>query len=537
MNRAAPSPRRFPFHLSCCVTRGRCGVFADVSNEIPSAIMIGLSLEPAICALRRPSVFARLLAATLLSLACAARADWSALRALENSGAVVTASAVDLDSGTVLQQLNAAQRLTPASLTKLAVAATALDVWPADKTFMTRLYGVGPFKDGQISGDLVLQGAGDSTFDHLALWSLAAQLKGAGVTAVNGRLVVDTAPFGPLGCETKDRCDALQRSDTAYNAPLSAVAVDYGNWCVDVRPTSVGSPAVISTCGTAQAPIPVEGSVRTVGASARPSYWVERVTNNNGEVLRVGGDVPAGNGVSLYRAMSDPALGTGLLLREVLKEIGIAVTGSVDVVHTPLPSNAYALAQNEGLSLKEQIGRMLRFSNNYVADMLTLNLAAAQHEQAPARLADAARSLSDFVLRLKTGGQAAKATAPPLFSGSGLTPENELSADDLVTLLGAQYRNTRNFPAFYGGLVVPRQAPFGFLRVGSPAWLDRVALKTGTMDDPHSVCGIAGYLRKKDGGWIAFAAIVNGGPRMHHVPLYKAMEAARSDVDALLARY
>jgi D-alanyl-D-alanine carboxypeptidase/D-alanyl-D-alanine-endopeptidase (penicillin-binding protein 4) len=179
---------------------------------------------------------------------------------------------------------------------------------------------------------------------------------------------------------------------------------------------------------------------------------------------------------------------------------------------------------------------MLRFSNNYMADMFTLNLAAAERNQAPAQLSDAARALTDFIVRVKSES-GAKSGPPALFSGSGLTPENELSAEDLVTVLGSQYHNSRNFPAFYGGLVVPRQAPFHFLKVGSAAWLDRVALKTGTMDDPHSVCGIAGYLRKKNGGWIAFAAIVNGGPRMHHVPLYKAMEAARADIDSLLARY
>ena len=502
--------------------------------------MTGLFLESASSALRRRRTSIRLTGAAiplLLCLSLPAHADWQALHALENSGAVVTASAVDLDSGEVLEQLNATDRLTPASLTKLAVAATALDVWPADKTFQTRLLGVGPFKDGRIDGDLVLQGLGDSTLDHLALWSLAAQLKGTGVTTINGRLVVNTAPFGPLGCETKDRCDALQRSDTAYNAPLSAVAVDYGNWCVDIRPTGIGSPAVVSTCGTAQAPIPVDGTIKTVGPAGKPTFWAERVTTASGEMLRVGGDIPLGGNISVYRAMSDPALGTGLMMREVLREIGIAVTGSVDVVHTPPPINAYPLAQNEGLSLKEQLGRMLRFSNNYVADMLTLNLAAAQRSQAPAQLSDAAKSLSDFIVRIKTASKTGKTTPPPLFSGSGLTPENELSAEDLTSLLAAQYRNTRNFPAFYGGLVVPRQAPFQFLRVGSPAWLDRVALKTGTMDDPHSVCGIAGYIRKKDGGWIAFAAIVNGGQRMRHVPLYKAMEAARADVDSILARY
>jgi D-alanyl-D-alanine carboxypeptidase/D-alanyl-D-alanine-endopeptidase (penicillin-binding protein 4) len=501
--------------------------------------MIGLFLEPATGALQRCFTRARLAAAVVplvLSLSFPVHADWQALQALENSGAVVTASAVDLDNDRVLEQLNAADRLTPASLTKLAVAATALDVWAADKTFQTRLLGVGPFKDGHIDGDLVLQGMGDSTLDHLALWSLAAQLKGTGVTAIHGRLLVNTAPFGPLGCETKDRCDALQRSDTAYNAPLAAVAVDYGNWCVDLRPSGIGHPAVVSTCGTAQAPLPVEGTIATVSATAKATFWVERVTNNGLDMLRVGGDIPLGGNISVYRAMSDPALGTGLLLREVLREIGIEVTGSVDVVHTPPPIDAYPLAQNEGLSLKEQLGRMLRFSNNYVADMLTLNLAAAQRDQAPSQLSDAAKSLSDFMVRIKAG-KGGKSTPPALFSGSGLTPENELSAEDLTTLLAAQYRNTRNFPAFYGGLVVPRQAPFQFLRVGSPAWLDRVALKTGTMDDPHSVCGIAGYIRKKDGGWIAFAAIVNGGPKMRHVPLYKAMEAARADVDSILAKY
>ena len=58
------------------------------------------------------------------------------------------------------------------------------------------------------------------------------------------------------------------------------------------------------------------------------------------------------------------------------------------------------------------------------------------------------------------------------------------------------------------------------------------------MDDPHSVCGMAGFMRKKDGGWISFAIIVNGGKTQNrHVPLYKALEAIRTDVEALLKRY
>jgi D-alanyl-D-alanine carboxypeptidase/D-alanyl-D-alanine-endopeptidase (penicillin-binding protein 4) len=62
-----------------------------------------------------------------------------------------------------------------------------------------------------------------------------------------------------------------------------------------------------------------------------------------------------------------------------------------------------------------------------------------------------------------------------------------------------------------------------------------VALKTGTLNEPVSVCGIAGYLRKRDGGWIAFAVIVNGGPGRSHIPIETAMHAAQLDLEEILA--
>jgi D-alanyl-D-alanine carboxypeptidase/D-alanyl-D-alanine-endopeptidase (penicillin-binding protein 4) len=472
-----------------------------------------------------------------LFLALPAHAQFKALSALEHSGAQITAEAVDLNSNAVIAELNPELRLTPASLTKLAVTAAALNTWPADKMFRTRLVSAAKIRDGKLEGDLVLQGAGDPSLDDHALWTLAAQLKGAGVTSIAGGLLVNPQPFGIVHCETKDRCDALQRSDTAYNAPLASIGVDFGNWCVDVRPTSPGAAARVQGCGLMKLPIPVDGTIRTVRAGARQTFWVERVTGDDGDHLRVSGDIPEGRGQQVYRAMSNPALGVGQLMAETLREIGVSVAGPVRISSTAPPDDAQTLAQTEGLSLREQLGRMLRFSNNYIADVLTLDLAAAVDRDPPTQLSSAGSVLSDFVARAVRTGRRATTPAPPLLSGSGLTPENRLSARDLVGLLSYQYHDARRFPAFYGGLVVPRDAPFAFLRTGSQAWLDRVALKTGTMDDPRSVCGIAGYMRKRDGGWIAFAIIVNGGPGLHHVPLYRAMEASRSDLDELLKKY
>jgi serine-type D-Ala-D-Ala carboxypeptidase/endopeptidase (penicillin-binding protein 4) len=471
-----------------------------------------------------------------LALATPAEAQWT-LAALTAEGAAASASAVDLQSGKTLQQYHPDTRLAPASLTKLVTAAAALQTWPADKMFTTRLVSSAQVRGTELQGDLVLQGAGDPSLDDHSLWALAGQLRGAGIQRVRGRLVVDPAPFGSVSCETKDRCDALHRSDTAYNAPLSAIGVDFGNWCVLVRPTLPGVPAFVRGCAVAQLPVPVEGIIETIGAGGRESLWVERLTDTSGDRLHVGGNVPAGDPVRLYRAMSDPARGVGMLLEQALREIGVAIDGPIIVSAAPLPGQVTMLAETQGLALREQLGRMLRFSNNYIADVLTLDLAAQLSEQPAARLSDAGQVLSDFLARLESPAATTAASRPLIVSGSGLTPENRLSASDLVGLLAHEYHDARHFPAFYGTLVVPRDAPFPFLRSGSDAWLDRVALKTGTMEDPYSVCGIAGFLRKRDGGWIAFAEIVNGTPRMRRVPIDQALGAERSEIDTLLARY
>ena len=471
------------------------------------------------------------------SLSRPAYADWAELAALERSGARVTAAAVDLADNHVISGLNAGSRLTPASLTKLTLTAAALETWPADKSFKTQLLSAGKVKDGELQGDLVLQGAGDPSLDDHSLWSLAAQLRGSGVTSIRGRLIVNSSPFGLVACETEDRCKALERSDTAYNAPLSAIGVDFGNWCISVRPATLGAPAAVRGCGVTALPLNIEGTIKTVSANARQTFRVERVTRDGVDVLRVGGDIPLAHGQELYRSMSNPANGVGLLFRQILREIGIRIDGAVQVTASTTPQTLEILAEYEGLTLREQLGRMLRFSNNYIADVLTLNLAADLSGQAPAQLSAAGGVLADFVSRAQRSAQLAKSETPPaIFSGSGLTPENLLSANDLVGLLAYQYRDARRFPAFYGGLTVPRDAPFQFLRTGSPAWLDRVALKTGTMEMPHSVCGLAGYMRKRDNGWITFAVIVNGGPQMTHVPISRAMSAARADLEEILEK-
>jgi D-alanyl-D-alanine carboxypeptidase/D-alanyl-D-alanine-endopeptidase (penicillin-binding protein 4) len=477
-----------------------------------------------------------ILASTLAYLPAAAVADWKALSALEHAGARVSASAIDLDNGSVLGSLKSDMRLTPASVTKLITAAATLEAWPSDRMFHTSLMTAGNVRNGLLNGDLILRSAGDPSLDDHSLWALAAQLRSQDITAVTGGLTVSLAPFGSVGCGTKDRCEAARLSDRAYNAPIAAMGVDFGNWCVLVRPTQLGSDAQVGGCGVAHLPIRISGSVKTVAAGARQTLWVERETTAEGDALHIGGDVPIGIDQHIWRAMSDSSRGVGLLLIETLHELGITVSGPVTVSEQPPPADARELAATEGLTLREQLGRMLRFSNNYIADVLTMDLAASVASVPPSDLSSASQVLLRFMSRVTHGASSTDQPSMALFSGSGLTVENRLSANDLNALLAYQYRSTAHFPAFYGALTVPRDAPFEFMRRGGDNWLDRVALKTGTLNDPVSVCAVAGYLRKRDGGWIAFTAIINGGPNRSHIPLDDAMRAIQSDMEDILVR-
>lgn len=462
----------------------------------------------------------------------ATAADWASLKALQTHGARISALALDLSKSSAQESLNPDTRLTPASISKLVIAAAALETWPADKTFETRVTTGASLREGRVEGDLLLHGDGDATLNNRDLWALAGQVRAAGVREVRGG-VIALPSFGPLGCDNIDRCDALSSSDTAYNVPLSSLGVDYGTWCVDVQPMQPGQPALLRACGGAALPVIVEGKISTVAARGKENFWISRETDNGRDRLKVGGNIAPGESQEVFRAMSDPALGAAQLLRQMLIELGVRIQGDASVRHGLPPTAGLPLAKTRSLALREQLGRMLRYSNNYIADLLTLTVAAARLPSPPTQLAEASAVLtSQFPRGMTPGG-----TGPRLYSGSGLTPENEVSAGEMVAMLEKQYRNSATFPAFYGGLTVPAQAPFAFVRGGSRAWRDRVALKTGTLNDPHSVCAVAGYLRKKDGGWMAFAILVNGSDKKRRVPLYKAMEAIRADIDDLLARY
>lgn len=461
-----------------------------------------------------------------------------ALAGLQARRIDVSAAVVDLSSGDVLGALDADRRLLPASLTKLYTAAAALRQWGAAHTFTTRLLADKTPQGDALAGDLIFAGSGDPTLEHDDLLRLARQLRARGLRRVRGGLVVDVSALGRVACATKDRCEAERGSVHSFDAPLSAAGVDYSNVGLTVLPAlRSGHSAVVTLQPFALPMFSLEAQVHTTAADSDPRLWLTRVSRAGLDRLALSGSVPTGAApLQLYRSVSDPERFSGEMLRAALHSEDIALDGGIAVRTEPGTAMA-VLAAVEGQPLGEQLRRMLVFSNNYIADLLALDLLRAQAPQVEPTLHNAGKQLAAFAATLNHSsrfGDAADGTGPLLYSGSGLTVENRVSARDLVALLDQVYLDTADFPAFVGALTVPEQTPVTTLQKGDQAWLTRIAAKTGTLSEPLSVFALAGYFRFQDGHWGAFAMLANGQVGGGSVRV-AALDAMRADLERLLA--
>ncbi|MGA7965134.1 MAG: D-alanyl-D-alanine carboxypeptidase, partial [Gammaproteobacteria bacterium] len=321
----------------------------------------------------------------------------------------------------------------------------------------------------------------------------------------------------------------LDDSHNAYNALLSSAAIDFATAQVSVIPAS--SPGAAAAVQLAPFDLPGVRIVNRVHTGPAASAWsvrVDRRTAHRRDTLTVTGTAPAGAAPHrFWRALSDPDRAAGAQLLALLAAAGIEVDGGVHISYKPVATGR-TLARVRGQTLALQLRRMLTWSNNFMADTLALDLLRTT-QPPPLALDASGRLLTERGRALEAGSGLWGKHAPglELVSGSGLTPANRASARDLVALLAAMYRKPGLFPSFLGALTVPAYTPVNMLKAPeNPAWMDAIAAKTGSLNEPHSVFALAGYARLADGHWGAFAVVINGS-KTYDVPLATAIDATR----------
>ncbi|SDG25853.1 D-alanyl-D-alanine carboxypeptidase / D-alanyl-D-alanine-endopeptidase (penicillin-binding protein 4) [Onishia taeanensis] len=478
-----------------------------------------------------PSLSLRLLLVVLLCCVLgapvASAAGFERLSALEDQGFLIGAEARLLDSGEVLGEITPDLELSPASVSKLYMAAAALDRWGPQHRFTTRLVTPGTLSsDGVVSGDLVFEGGGDPALVSEDLWRLVQQLRQQGVTRVDGALEINQWRYGPVQCITTDRCEARRHGTNAYSALLSAAGVDYGSWCLVVRPgPALGEPARVASCSSGELLTRLDNQVQTARADGRTRLEAERLTDAQGDRMVLEGTIAMGDGPRyVYRASSDPAEQTASTLASLLEQAGIAVTGGVRVVSSAPPAAATELASVQGKPLQELLQRTLNYSNNFMADVLALDLVGSPR----ATLPQAGDAVEAFALAIPGHGPLT------LESGSGLTTGNRTTARGVTALLERMYQRPALFPSFIAGLQSPTNGAMRFLRRGSDTFQENVMLKTGTLNQPFSVRATGGYFRTQSGRWGVFSVLVNGTASTPYLAWRQVLEPLAGDLESMI---
>lgn len=399
------------------------------------------------------------------------------------------------DHSKELYALNPDRMMVPASLTKIFTAAAALEYFTPGEKFVTELVSSASIKGSTLQGDLTFKGAGDPAFVSENMWYLVNEFTRQGVTTVQGNLVVDDSLFDG---ERFDPGRDPNRVDRAYDAPIGAASMNWNSINVFVRPgAKSGDPAQVFA-DPQSGYIRLVNNMKTGGKTATVN--LERIDGKGTDTLRVSGTIPVGSPeVVKYASISQPELWTGEHLREFLRQRGIQVTGKV--VAGRVASGSRVLAKVESRPMFEILSDMMKFSNNYVAEMLTKQFALKNGQSQGTMKA----GLDAINAALRKRGMSASDFT--LTSPSGLSQRNRVKPRKLAELLVSIHGDLKIFPEFASSFPIGGIDGTLKSRMKGTKAEGRVRGKTGLLS---GAVGLAGYAGRPDGTTVAYVFLHNG---------------------------
>lgn len=387
--------------------------------------------------------------------------------------------------------LNEKEQMTPASITKILTAAAVLQKLGPSFKFQTTLWSAGAVKNGVLNGDLILKGGGDPGFVSETMWFLVNELVRTGIKKIEGNVIVDDTDFDAI---RTDPSRDPERVDRAYDAPVGAMSFNWNSINIFVRPTQIGeAPNVhLDPIGNGFSVVNKAKTVNKAGTSIDIS--------RNGDKIHVSGTIGVGQDEKVtYKNIDDPAEWSGQNLIFFLGQRGITVSGKLRMGKKA--EGAKLLAKADSKPVSNSVTDMMKFSNNFVAEMLTKNL-AAQAGVVPSTIEGGMRIIRAHLLEMGIDEKNFNLVNP-----SGLSRRNKMRPVDLAQVLTKSYENFPTSAEFLTAL--PLAGIDGTLksRMKNPAAIGWVRAKTGLL---NGVVGLAGFAGRKDGSVRAFAFIFNG---------------------------
>ena len=411
---------------------------------------------------------------------------------------------LDAETGDGLVDYYAARLAIPASTMKVIATGTILHQLGPDYAFRTQLQVAGEIEEGELQGDVILQGGGDPTlgddgtdavFDR---WTSA--LKAAGIQSVSGRIIGDESRFDTQLVAGESLWMDL---GNYYGAGSSALSILENEYRLTFRTGSPGSPATL------------------LGASPEPpglTFITEMKAGPHGsgdegylysgpydDTAYARGTLPPGRGrFSIRGAFPDPARFVATAFREHLSEAGIEVKGEATTSRllaaagADLPKSRTTLNTLESAPLSQLLIDTNRWSRNLNADAAMKTVGAEAYKQGGFKTGRRA-----IVEHWEEAG--VDLESANLVDGSGLSRSNLISPRQMAEVLQVlgQSEVGESFRA-----TLPVAGRSGTIRNfgKNTVFEGKFRAKTGTM---NRIKAVAGYLQTASGDEVVLVFFVN----------------------------
>jgi len=428
----------------------------------------------------------------------------------------------DANSGQVLFEQNADRYFVPASNMKLFTTALALATLGPDYRFRTTLESlVEPAADGKIAGPLYLVGRGDPNLSNRkfpfdlkeefigpsekVIVELADAMAAKGVKEIAGDIVGDDSYFPrdryPNGWEIDDMV-------WEYGAAISAIVLDDNTVQLTLTPGDSAGDHVDAVVAPTAPEFTVDNQVITSATGVKPDLTLKREPGSN--VVTLLGTLPAkSNQRKLTLAIQEPALHAAAMLKRLLEDRGIKVSGTVRQLSLPPGppegEKRVVLAEHLSIPLRQSVKLVNKISQNLHTETL-LRTAARQNGvwNTPEDLANFAASFYSI------------AGIPPgdvvQTDGSGLSRHDLVTPRAVVALL-LYVQKQPWFGAYFGSL--PVAGIDGTLedRMKNSIAVGRLHAKTGSVEHVRTR---SGYADLPSGRRLVFSFLSNNmGSKSH----------------------
>ena len=414
----------------------------------------------------------------------------------------------DIKTGKIISSHEKDKPLTPASILKIVTTATALEVYGPDYRIETRLEYSGTIdSNGILTGDIYIKGGGDPTLgsEHIGrsgndFWTdCLAAIKKAGIKAIEGRIFADETCFDGQGVSQKWLWEDLGNYFAAGSYGLSFCDNTYRIYFKSEGADT--TPLIIRTEPNMK-DIQFFNYVKAKNRNSDDAYiygipfvntrWVFGTIPANQSSFFIKGDIP------------DPALYMAEQLHETLIKASIRISKNPSTYRlAKINQEAFSFERKLLLSsyspkLSDIIHETNVKSNNHYAEHLFKLIALSKYPQAS--FENAAETVISCWKKRNVD-----LSNIYLYDGSGLSPVNRISPQNMIDILVYMQRKSSYSKEFLASL--PEAGKEGTVRnfLKNPKPKGTIQLKSGSISNVQCY---AGYINQNDKQY-AFCIMAN----------------------------